>query len=95
MTYCKYCGADLPPNKQVRDNKQIKIEELIPFLKKGWVFYNENIGWYWSKIKPTWSRMWGRWEVKDDWINCFGLYEMFNIVPAKDWTKSLIKIERK
>ena len=19
MTYCKYCGADLPPNKEVRD----------------------------------------------------------------------------
>lgn len=39
MTYCKYCGADLPPNKQVRDN-EIKLETLeryienIKFLKR-------------------------------------------------------------
>ena len=93
MTQCKSCGADLPPSKkEVRDNKQIKIEELIPFFKKGWVFYNNNIGWCWSKIKPTWSRMWGSWDVEADWENEIALYKMFNIVPAKDSIKSLIRV---
>ena len=27
MTYCKHCGADLPPNKQDRDVKEILHKE--------------------------------------------------------------------
>lgn len=74
--------------------KQIKIEELIPFFIKGWVACDKDGTWWWYSAKPKleiWMECW----------NCRGKYYeeipyMFiNIAPAKDWTKSLIKIERK
>ena len=32
--------------------KQIKIEELIPYMNDGYVACNENGSWIYSKIKP-------------------------------------------
>ena len=70
--------------------KQIKIEELIPLLKGGYVAMDKDGDWTWFSDTP---------EMKDGmwfWFDCLGMYnnlsEMFNIAPAKDWTKSLIKV---
>ncbi|MEE1282561.1 MAG: hypothetical protein UHK60_10000 [Acutalibacteraceae bacterium] len=91
VNYCKYCGADLPPNKEVRDNKQIKIEELIPLLKYGYVAMDKDGDWTWFSDTPEMK--------KGIWFDYLGTYnslsEMFDIAPAEDWEKSLIKIERK
>ena len=32
--------------------KQITIDDLIPFLKKGWVAYVPKFGWMWFYKKP-------------------------------------------
>lgn len=72
--------------------KQVDIKELIPFMKKGWVAMDKNGKWCWFDKKP----------FKDDlddniWICHKGwlvsdLSKVFNIAPAKDWTKSLMKV---
>ena len=73
--------------------KQINIEELIPLLKGGYVAMDKDGDWYWFSDTPEMEDKMGY------WFDCLGRYknlsEMFNIAPAKDWTKSLIKIERK
>ena len=72
--------------------KQIKIEELIPFMRKGWVAMDKNGKWCWFESKPTLLL-----EGFNIWLNsgrskadC--LRVPFNIKRAKDWTKSLIKV---
>ena len=74
--------------------KQIKIEELIPFMKKGWVACDKNGAWHWYLNKPHKNTKYNLWVPDEIGImSCF--CRPFNIAPAKDWTKSLIKIERK
>ena len=69
--------------------KQIKIEELIPFMKKGWVACDKDGIWCWYSKKPKKCTVF--------WRKCFCHYSMlnecFNIVPAKDWKNSLIKVD--
>ena len=74
-------------------SKQIKIEELIPFMKKGWVACDEYGAWWWYSVKPKleiWKGYWDRGKYCEEIPDIF-----INIAPAEDWTKSLIKIERK
>lgn len=69
----------------------IDIKDIIPFMRKGWVAMDENGEWFWYSTKP----------VVDEYCWCFGrsignnqeLTLAFNISPADDWKKSLIKIE--
>lgn len=74
----------------------IKIEDLIPLLREGWVAMDKSGEWVWFERKPTHSLtddMWTKQSVnKSRWRT---LSLMFDIAPADDWTKSLIKIERK
>lgn len=75
----------------------IKIEDLIPFLKKGWVAMDSSNIWFWTDKKP-WTNTQDKKENRGYWyantINAYTL-EAFDIAPAEDWTQSLIKIERK
>ena len=70
--------------------KQIKIEELIPFMNEGWVACDKDGVWCWYSAKPK-LKIWnGYWD-------CSGKYfeeipYMFSVAPAEDWTKSLIKV---
>ena len=73
--------------------KQITIEELIPFMNKGWVACYEDGGWCWFSAKPKLKIWYGYWDCSGKY--CEEIPDIFNIAPAKDWTKSLIKIERK
>jgi len=71
--------------------KQIKIEELIPLIKiSGYVAMDKDGDWYWFSDTPEMEDKMGY------WFDCLGRYknlsEMFNIAPAEDWTKSLMKV---
>ena len=66
----------------------IKIDDLIPLLKEGWVAMDKNKEWYWFEDKPI--KNIAKWHGQF----CENL-SMFNIASAEDWTQSLIKIERK
>lgn len=73
--------------------KQIDIQELIPFMKDGYVFMEKNGDWKFSKTKPqiigvrcldgVFCKCWDR---------GYDLEQAFNIAPVEDWTKSLIKV---
>lgn len=67
----------------------IKIEDLIPLLKEGWVSMDENKCWFWHSKKPR--RFYCQWDNNDRACKLGA----FDIAPAEDWTQSLIKIERK
>ncbi len=70
--------------------KQIKIEELIPKMKPGYVACNKDGTWWYHYSRPERSEFgWNNY----DYQTC--LSDIINIAPAEDWTKSLIKIERK
>lgn len=67
----------------------INIQDIIPFMKKGWVAMDANEYWTWWEHKP---------EMKHDyyWWSQTGyqvcLSDAIDIAPADDWEKSLIKV---
>lgn len=70
----------------------IKIEQLIPFMRNGWVAMDSNGEWWWYEIKP---------EVNDNLLQWMGtegstdkIQDAFDIERADDWKKSLIKIDQ-
>lgn len=66
----------------------IKIEQLLPLLKKGWVAMDKDEYWWWFKTEPTVSVKNECW-ISDNTIWC--LSNSFTIQPTKDWTKSLMR----
>lgn len=73
----------------------INIQDIIPFMKKGWVAMDSNGIWLWYDRKPTkdsLDRMGWIENEKSDWHG-FSELEAFDIAPADDWTKSLICIK--
>lgn len=71
----------------------INIQDIIPFLEKGWVAMDECGSWFWYKTKPKISG--------DFWMSSNTLLSdvpekigkpVFDIAPADDWTKSLISV---
>ena len=66
----------------------IKIEQLLPLLKKGWVAMDEGGEWWWFDTKPKRCRCF--WWITTDYRNQF-LSPAFDIEPVEDWTKSLMR----
>lgn len=73
----------------------INIKDIIPFMRNGWVAMDKDGEWWWYNIKPhikdyQWENLYDKNSLVG-WIdkNCF------DIAPAEDWTKSLIKVENK
>lgn len=67
----------------------IKIEQLLPLLKKGWVAMDENGRWYWYSEKPVRISS-DKWAVAR--IVCtVCLFRVFDIISVEDWTKSLMR----
>jgi uncharacterized membrane protein YpjA len=76
--------------------KQIDIKELIPLLNEGWVACNKYGTWIWSAWELVIDDNEKCWKSDNWWIILSDSYmSAFDIVPAKDWKNSLIKIERK
>ena len=69
----------------------IKIEDLIPFIREGWVAMDMDKSWIWFADKPIINSKMTMWFSTG---YCCRL-SACNIEPAEDWTQSLIKIERK
>lgn len=67
----------------------INIQDIIPFMKKGWVAMDKDGAWFWYSDKPkTFCGLWLRPKREHQYskLSCF------DIAPADDWTKSLIKV---
>lgn len=78
-------------------NKEIDIAEIIPFMSKGWVAMDEDGNWSFFTTKPIIDKEYGIWRLDLDYITVDTEVEVlstiFNIKPAEDWTKSLIRIK--
>lgn len=70
--------------------KKIKIYDLLPFMKKGWVAYDGKY-WLYSTKKPN-HTSWERWDPgygEDNW----NLNDIFRLEPFKGrWQDSLIRV---
>lgn len=77
--------------------KQIKIEQLLPLLKSGWVACNSNGSWRWFKYKPKCRQRFGLWDTEYERNEAyFSPLTAFRIAPFDgDWKDSLIKVEHK
>ena len=65
----------------------INIQDIIPFMKKGWVAMDRNKQWWFFEIKPKLTRNVWLSNGEENYLN-----EVFDIAPADDWKKSLIKV---
>lgn len=65
----------------------IRIEQLIPLLKDGWVAMDRCGDWYFYKHKPS-VNTYGEW--KGDGCEQLG---GFYIESVEEWTESLIEIK--
>lgn len=70
--------------------KQIDIKELIPFMRDGWVAMDIDYSWRWFNSKPDMQSCY--WNTPEDDMFCEINAFAFCIKPAKDWTKSLMKV---
>jgi len=70
----------------------IEINEITPFMKKGWVAMNKDGNWcYYVKKPEIFDIMWVR--GYGDITPAKSLSDAFDIAPADDWTKSLMEIK--
>ena len=67
----------------------INIQDIIPFMKDGWVAMDKNGEWWWYSEKPSLSGF--QWLVQDGKTGLVN-NDVFDIAPADDWTESLIKV---
>ena len=67
----------------------INIQDLIPFMRKGWVAMDECCEWIWYSHKPAIRK---RRKIFTIGIGTMFPLNCFDIAPADDWTKSLIKV---
>lgn len=76
--------------------KQIKIEQLLPLLKSGWVAMDKGGYWHVFGAKPVLFKEYGIWgRGKESFIYPLPKYA-FNIAPFDgSWKDSLIKVEHK
>lgn len=72
----------------------INIQDITPFMKPGWVAMDENQEWFWFENKPKPVIEDGFWTLENGLAAEISI-TAFNIAPADDWTKSLIKVGEK
>lgn len=73
----------------------INIQDIIPFMKDGWVAMDENGNWWWFSSRPRLSKRYMVWVSTGRRYIKLNTFEMKDIAPADDWTKSLIKVGKK
>ena len=67
----------------------IKVEQILPLLKKGWVAMDANGLWHWHAEEPVYDLEMKEWVSNIDIAAC--LNDRLDIEPVKDWTKSLMR----
>lgn len=72
----------------------IDIQDIIPFMKDGWVAMDGDGDWWWFPLEPYLSMTYYEWSFMggDGYKEAIHISAMFDIAPADDWTKSLIKV---
>lgn len=70
----------------------INIQDIIPFMKKGWVAMDKDGEWFWFEQKPSKSICDGYVWVRRNPCDFEIISNIFDIAPADDWEKSLIKV---
>lgn len=71
----------------------INIQDIIPFMKDGWVAMDEDGEWHWWQNEPEQrikNDVFSYWWELDGYMVC--LSNVYDIAPADDWTKSLLKV---
>lgn len=64
----------------------INIQDIIPFMEKGWVAMDKCGAWYWHASKPEkFVKLWD-----SEYSVC--LSDIFDLKPVKNWKKSVISI---
>ena len=79
--------------------KKIQINDLIPFLKPGFVAMDSTGEWYWYKKQPKQSPVYGFWGIDtqaDPKTDFQALSVAFDIEKSEqEWNESTIKVTRK
>lgn len=70
----------------------INIQDIIPFMKDGWVAMDSRGNWWWFEMKPVKGKEYKLWHHRSSSYLDLRLSVAFDIAPADDWTKSLIKV---
>ena len=70
---------------------KINIKDLLPLLKNGWVAMDMNENWFWYSKKP---KKRDKYWLDGDTCRACNLNTIFDIQPADDWEKSLIKCDQ-
>ncbi len=68
----------------------INIQDIIPFMKDGWVAMDKSGAYRWFLRKPYANEDYGVFRTDISCKTCS--LRCFDIAPADDWTKSLIKV---
>ena len=66
------------------------IQDIVPFMKDGWVAMDETGDWWWYSEKPFIGIK--QWHTEATSYTGMIDNDVFSIAPAEDWTKSLIKV---
>lgn len=95
--YPTWCEAIMSPEFR-KGKKNITIEEfkknIAPYMKKGYVFMEDNGTWEYSRVKPAIIESY----VPDMfvkvtcWNRGFRLDDWFDIEPVDNWQESLIEV---
>lgn len=70
----------------------INIQDIIPFMKDGWVAMDKDGAWCWFSHKPILKNGLDFWCLSACSMS-YTIPTAFDIAPADDWTKSLIKVD--
>lgn len=67
----------------------MKITNLVPIMKEGFVAMDKSKIWFWFEKTPV--KGFCSWH-SGHCNNCICISDLFDIEPVEDWTKSLIKV---
>ena len=67
----------------------INIQDIIPFMRKGWVAMDKDGYWYYHEEEPHISKSDEYWHNNG---SIDGLSDIFPIKKARNWKHSLIKV---
>lgn len=75
----------------------INIQDIIPFMKDGWVAMDKDGRWCWYSDKPYISAQKEAiaWSMRRSSPYNVKSLMFMEVAPADDWTKSLIKVGKK
>ena len=74
----------------------INIQDIMPFMKYGWVAMDKSGEWLWWENEPERAKQHNIWIKKQpDSGKWYNISHIFDIAPADDWTRSLKRIKGK